>query len=145
MVAQTQVAVPERAAGKDSLLRRALVGNALFSAVAGALLIAASGWLSGFTGLTPGWVPAAIGAGVLLWAVDVGWIARKETLDLKQAKLVIAGDLAWVAVSYGVIISGRPELTTAGVWTVGILAEIVAAFAIVQYLGLRRMQRPIGS
>lgn len=140
MVAQTQVSAPVAISSRDSLLRRALVGNVIFSAVSGTVLIVASGWLSDVTGLTPGWLPAAIGVGVLLWAVDVGWIARKEVLDLRQAKFVIAGDLAWVAVSYAVLIFGLVNLTTAGAWTVGILAEIVGLFAIVQYLGLRRLR-----
>lgn len=141
MVARTEVSVPERIAGKDSLLRRALVGNVLFSSVAGTVMILGSGRISDFTGLTPEWVPAAIGVGVLLWAVDVGWIARREEIQPWKARLVIGGDLAWVVASYAVIFAGKPELTTGGAWTVGVLAEIVAIFAIVQYLGLRRLQR----
>ncbi|CAN5826735.1 hypothetical protein BH23CHL2_BH23CHL2_09030 [soil metagenome] len=140
MVARTDVSVPERITGKDSLLRRALVGNALFSAVAGTVMILGTSRISDFTGLTPGWVPAAIGVGVLIWAVAVGWIARREEIQPWKAWLVIGGDLAWVVASYAVIVAGKPELTTAGVWTVGILAEVVALFAIVQYLGLRRLQ-----
>ena len=140
MVAQTHVSVPAPEARKDSLLRRALVGNVIFSAVSGTLMIAASSWISDFTGLTPGWVPALIGAGVLLWAADVAWIARKEELAAAQAKLVIAGDIAWVVASFAILVAGVLDLTTAGAWTVGVLAEIVGLFAVVQYLGLRRLR-----
>ena len=140
MVARAQVSVPEREEASDTLLRRALVGNALFSAVAAVVMIVASGRISDFTGLSPGWVPAAIGAGVLIWAVDVAYIARRDEIPRWLAWMVIGGDLARVAASYGIIIAGVPELTTAGAWTVGILAEIVAAFAAIQYLGLRRLR-----
>ena len=141
MVARAQVTVPQRELASDALLRRALVGNVLFSAVAGAAMIVASGRISDFIGLSPGWVPAAIGVGVLIWAADVGYIARRHEIPPWMVWIVIGGDLAWVVASYGDIITGVPELTTAGAWTVGILAEIVALFAIVQYLGLRRIRR----
>lgn len=140
MVAQTHVSVTDSKARKDSLLRRGLIGNAIFSAVTGALMIVGARPVSEFTGLTPMWVPAVIGVGVLLWALDVGWLARKDKIESSKAWFVIAGDLAWMVVSYGIIIAGVPELTTAGNWTVAVLAEIVGIFAVVQYLGLRRMR-----
>ena len=139
MVAQTQVMMSQGTKRADSLLRRGLIGNAIFSAVSGTVMIAASGRISDFTGLTPGWLPAVIGAGVLLWALDVGWLARKEEISPSQAWTVIAGDIVWVVASYAIIFAGVPELTTAGKWTVGILAEMVGIFAVIQYLGLRRM------
>lgn len=143
MVAATQAATRSTREGRDALLRRALVGDAGFCAVMGILMIAGSGWIGEFTGLSPGWVPAAVGAGVLLWAADVGWLARKQPLDLRAVKFVIGGDIAWVVVSYAMLMTGVLNLTTAGTWTVGILAEMVALFAIAKYLGLRRIQTSI--
>ena len=140
MVAQMQAFADPREGRADTLLRRGLIGNAIFSAISGAVMIVGSGQVSDFTGLTPGWVPAAIGAGVLLWALDVGWIARRDEIKPSQAWFVIGGDLLWVVTSFAIILAGVPELTAAGKWTVGILAEIVGVFAVVQYLGLRRLR-----
>lgn len=141
MVAQSQVSIAGTATrGDDALLRRALVGDAIFSGIAGTLMIVASSRISDFTGITPAWALAAIGAGVLLWAADLVWMARPEQLNPAFAKVVIGGNVAWVVASYIVILGGWLDLTTAGAWTVGILAEIVALFAVVQYLGLRRLR-----
>jgi hypothetical protein len=140
MVAQTHVSAVQGEGQNDSLLRRGLIGNAIFSAITGTLMIAGTGAISEFMGLTPAWVPAAIGAGVLLWAIDVGWLARKDNISASKAWMVIAGDLLWVVASYGIIVSGVPELTTGGKWTLAIVAEIVGLFAVAQYLGLRRMR-----
>jgi hypothetical protein len=54
--------------------------------------------------------------------------------------MVIGGDLLWVVASYAILLAGRPALTTAGSWSVGILAEIVALFAVIQFVGLRRLR-----
>jgi hypothetical protein len=140
MVARTQAAMPMTSGRRDTLLRRALAGNVLFSTVSGIVLVLGSGRISDFTGLTPDWLPAAIGAGVLLWALEVALIARAEELRLTRVWMVIAGDAAWVVASYGFLLVGGTELTSAGAWTIGTLAEIVALFAVVQYLGLRRLR-----
>jgi hypothetical protein len=103
-------------------------------------MIVASGALSDFTGLKPGWVPAVIGVGLLAWAADVYLIARSAEIRPSRVWMVIGGNLAWVIASYGILLAGTPELTTAGSWTVAILAEVVGLVAIAQYLGLRRLR-----
>jgi len=144
MEARAPALMPAMVEPRDALLRRALAGNALFSAVSGAVMILGSRRISDFTGLSPAWAPAAIGAAVLCWAVAVALLARSAELRPALVRLVIAGDLAWVTASYAVLIAGEPSLTAAGVWSVGILAEIVALFGIVQYLGLRRLRAERG-
>ncbi len=140
MVARTDVVLARPEERRDSLLRRALIGNALFSVASGVVMIAGSGRISEFTGLTPGWLTAAIGAGVLLWALDVALIVRADELRPSRVWMVIGGDLAWVVASYAVLMLGILDSTTAGVWTIGILAEIAGVFAVVQYIGLRRIR-----
>lgn len=138
MVARMPAVAP--AERRDALLRRALAGNALFSAVSGVALILGSGPIGDFTGLTPAWLPAAIGGGVLAWALAVARLARSDELRPGPVGMVIAGDLTWVVTSYAILAVGAPEFTTGGAWAVAILAEIVALFGIVQYLGLRRLR-----
>jgi hypothetical protein len=140
MVAQFPAVVRHSLERGDGLARRALIVDALLCALSGAVLVAASGPISDFTGLEPGWVPALIGVGLLAWALDVGLTARAEAIRPSRVRLIAGGNLAWVVVSYGILLAGVPDLTTAGVWTVAILAEIVALVVLVQYLGLRRMR-----
>jgi hypothetical protein len=141
MVAQSQALVRHNAQAPDGLARRVLIGDALLCALSGAVLVVASGAVSDFTGLEPGWVPAAIGVGLLAWAVDVALLARAAELRPSRVWMVIGGNLAWVIASYGVLLASTPDLTTAGSWTVAILAEIVGLVAAAQYIGLRRLRR----
>ncbi len=51
---------------------------------------------------------------------------------------VIVLDVAWVAGSALILLFDLVPLTTAGRWTIALLAEVVALFAILQTIGLRR-------
>src|SRR5690606_36502943 len=123
MVARMPAVAP--AVRRDALLRRALAGNALFSAVSGVAAILGSGPIGHFTGLTPAWLPAVIGGGVLAWALAVSRLARSDELRPGPVRMVIAGDLTWIVASYAILAVGAPEFTTGGAWAVAILAEIV--------------------
>ena len=50
-------------------------------------------------------------------------------------------DVVWVVGSAVLLVTKALPFTPVGVWAVAIVADIVAIFAIVQYLGLRRMSR----
>jgi hypothetical protein len=50
----------------------------------------------------------------------------------------VIADVAWVLASVVVVVSGWAPLTAAGVWAIMIVADIVAVFAVAQYVGLRR-------
>jgi hypothetical protein len=140
MVAQTQISVPTTEGSRDALLRHGLVADAVVSAAVGASMIAGSGLVSDFTGLTPSWLPAAVGASFLPWALHAFWLGRRRQMNLSRAKFVAVGNCIWVLASYAMLIFGVLDLTAAGAWTVGIVAELVGLFAVAQYLGLRRIR-----
>jgi uncharacterized membrane protein YbjE (DUF340 family) len=104
MAAQTRTS-------NDTLLRRALRGNGLFSAFSGLL---------GFAG------------GLFLNTM-------RDEIDRVQAALAIAMDIGWVVFSAIVLITGALPFSTAGGWAVLIVADGVTVFAILQVVGLRRM------
>ncbi len=120
----------------DSLLRRALLGNAAFSTLSGLVLLAAAGPLERLTGLGPRWLLMAIGAGLLLFAVGLVADARRRPLGRRRAGVTIAMDFGWVAGSAVLLVVGG--LSSAGWWTVALVAEIVLALALLQTYGLRR-------
>jgi len=115
----------------NRVLRRVLRANAIFSAAAGAVLLLAATPLSGWLGIEPGWVLRVVGAGLLGFAA---------TLERTPVRLVIASDIAWVVGSAVLLAVGTPHLTPAGWWTIMVIADIVAAFAMLQTWGLRRDQ-----
>ncbi|MFQ5695930.1 MAG: hypothetical protein ACE5HB_08070, partial [Terriglobia bacterium] len=60
-----------------------------------------------------------------------------------QVWLIIALDVLWVAGSFGLLASPPPEMTTGGKWAIGMVADVVGVFAILQFIGLRRMTASI--
>ena len=120
----------------DSLLRRSLLGNAAFSTLSGLVLLAAARSVERLTGLGPRWLLMAIGAGLLLFAVGLVAVAHGRPLDRRRAVVTTAMDFGWVAGSAVLLVLGR--FSSAGWWTVVLVAEIVLALALLQTYGLRR-------
>ena len=124
---------------QSQLLRYALRGNGLFSASSGLILVAAGPALSSFTGITPALALQIVGAVLLLYGAGLLWISTRAEIDRRVAWTAIILDVAWVAGSIMILLAGWLPLTVAGKWTVAVLADVVAVFAIVQYVGLRRL------
>lgn len=133
------VALTRTAGREDVLLRRTLMGNAIFSAVSGAAFIVAAGPVSRFLGIDSTLAIGAVGVGLIGWVALIVSVLRQERMSPSRVKMIIEGDVAWVVVSWAILLSGRPELSTEGWWAVAVVAEVVTLFAVVQYLGLRRL------
>ena len=122
---------------RDSLLRRALRGNALFSALSGLTLLVAAGPLAPVLGV-PGLALRVVGAVLLPFAVGLWLNARRATVVRAEAWLAVALDLAWVGGSVALIGAELWPLETAGVVAVIAVAAVVLGFAGLQALGLVR-------
>ena len=120
-------------------LRRILVGNAIFSTLCALILLIDTGPVALFLGWPLLWPLRMIGIGLLPFALFVFQIARQSPLSRWLAWVVVGMDLAWIVSSMAILLLDWPATTTvSGWWTVGVIAEIVATFAILQVLGLRR-------
>jgi hypothetical protein len=83
-----------------------------------------------------------IGIGLLPFALFVASVARSRPFNPKLAWIVIEMDMLWVIGSALILILGWPAATTVGGrWAIGIIAEIVATFAILQYFGVHRLRK----
>jgi hypothetical protein len=122
----------------SNILRRAMRGNALFSAVSGLLSLIEARPLAAFTGLDTPAVFVGLGITLLAYAAVLFVVTNGETVQRQYGIAAVILDVAWVAGSAAILLSGWPELTTAGRWTVALLAEAVAFFAAWQWYGLRR-------
>jgi hypothetical protein len=128
-----------RGRGRESaLLRNALRGNALFSGISGLVLLLGAQTLAQFTGIQEPVVFTLLGVVLILFAIDLVWIASKENINRHLAWAVIILDVAWVAGSIFILLTDLIPLTVAGRWAIALVAEAVAVFAILQYVGLRR-------
>jgi hypothetical protein len=122
-----------------SLLRKALIGNALFSSLSGVTILFAQGWVLRILGLSKNISLAILGIGLLVFAVTLLINACRQQVRTSDAWIIVWLDLAWVLVSY-VLIFVVP-FSAEGKWVVGVVAELVAAFAVLQFLGIRRIQK----
>jgi hypothetical protein len=121
----------------SKVLTRTLAANASFSALTGLILIGAASPLSRWLGV-PSWLTVAVGVGLLPFAVAVIRVARDP--KPQAARMVIVADIAWV-IGAAVVLVGFPRsMSTAGLWSLGLVSVAVADFAVFQAIGLRRME-----
>lgn len=121
----------------DSLVRASLFANAVFSMVSGVIAIAFASRLGEFMGLAPV-VLTVVGVGVAGFGLANLWSARRETVDLRLARLTVILDIGWV-VTGAILIVGFPELMSpGGRWLLAAVSAVVGVFAVLQGLGVRR-------
>jgi hypothetical protein len=130
----------------DRLLRRTLWGNAVFSVISGAVLVACAApfaaWAThapvSVAGLDLAIVFELLGLGVVVFGALCGWAASRETLPRGLARLIFAADIAWVAGS-ALALMLPAAWTGIGIAGIVVVALIVADIAVLEYLGLRRL------
>ena len=119
-------------------LRNSLLGNAAFSTLSGASFALAGGAIAEFLGIAEAALVRAIGVGLLGFAGYVAYTATRESIDLRAALGIVAGDLAWVAATIPVVLLGL--LSQQGAMVAAVIADVVFVFAGLQYYGVRRIR-----
>jgi hypothetical protein len=120
-------------------LRKALMGNALFSTLSGLTILFAQGWVLRILGLSKDVSLPILGLGLLVFAATLVINARRQQVKTSDAWIAVFMDVAWVLGSY-VLIFIVP-FSVAGKWVVGLVAELVLGFAVLQFVGIRRIQK----
>lgn len=123
-------------------LRLALLGNALFSAVSAAECLLFRDAVAQWTGLSAAQVQA-LGFDLALFAGFLAFVLTRPDLGTRTmgrvVQTIIALDVLWVVGSVALLLVDNP-LTTAGQWTVALVALVVADFAYFQWHGLRKLR-----
>ena len=122
------------------LLCRALLGNAAFSAICGALIVVFDQQIVMLMAnlehhLWP------LGLMLLGFAAFLVWLSMRPAVSAAWVKAVIVADLAWVAGTIVLLVGWHGMLTGAGLWILGLVGTLVFVFAELQWLGLRRLRR----
>lgn len=125
----------------SSLLRNTLFGNSAFSFLSGVAFLLFSRAIASFLVLSASWIVLALGVGLIVYGIEIFLAARAEPVNTGIARFAVYADLAWVLGSVVLIFANLLPLTTAGKWAIAIVADIVLVFAILQYVGLRRLAR----
>lgn len=123
---------------QDDLLRRAIQVDSLASAASGVVLMAGAGPLASLLGVGAPVALVATGIVFLLYALTLWQISAREPMNPRLAYVPVTLNALYVIGSVLLLVGGWLPLTTAGYWTIGGAAGIVAILAEVQYFGLRR-------
>jgi hypothetical protein len=121
----------------DLFLRRALMADAAVSGATGVLTALGSGLLADLLGLPPALMLYA-GLSLLPFAAIVALLAARRQLPRAAVWAVIAYNALWTIDSLALLMSGWIAPTILGEVFVAGQALVVAAFAGLQRVGLRR-------
>ena len=122
---------------RTSLLSKAMIENALFSGLAGLVLIVGAAGLDGWLGVNA-WLLAAIGVGLVVYAADLVWWSRSPRWLVTGGRMAVVADLGWV-VAAAALIAFTAVLTTQGEAALALVSVVIAALAAVQWMGLRKL------
>ena len=124
---------------KARLLRSALLGNSIFSLLSGLDFVLFSRPVATFLGLSSATVVLVMGVILIGYAYVIFRQGRIQLLNPSFAQFAIIADVLWVIGSAVLIFTDVAALTTAGKWAIAIIADVVLVFAVLQYVGLRRI------
>ena len=123
-------------------LRRALLADALVSGATGLMMLLGAGLTHGLLGLPEALLREA-GIVLLPYAAIVGFVGTRERFPAPAVWGVIACNIVWAAGSILLLVSGLVAPKLLGYAFVVAQAVVVALFAELQYVGLRRMRAAI--
>jgi hypothetical protein len=121
----------------SSLLRRAILADAIFSGASALLLSFGAGALAPLTNL-PEALLRETGLFLIAYAALVGWLGTRQSMPKALVWIVIAGNAAWTVGSIALLFSGAVTPNLLGEAAMAMQAIAVGVFAELQYLGLRR-------
>ena len=126
---------------RSRLLRAALLANAAFSTLSGLIILFAPAWVARVLGLSGDVNLMILGIGLIAFAAILVTNARRQQVKRSEAWIAVSLDLAWVLGSYTIIF--LVPFSPAGTWIVALVAELVLLFAVLQFMGIRRLQRSL--
>ena len=120
-----------------AFLRNVLLADALVSGATGALMALAAGVLEPILQV-PATLLRLAGLALLPYAAFVAMLARREALPGGAVWAVVACNAIWAIDCVALLFTGWIDPTLLGVAFILVQAVVVAAFAELQVIGLRR-------
>ena len=120
-------------------LRKALLGNAVLSTLSGATLLIAHEWVGRLLGVSATSGLAILGLSLIAFAGMLVLNARSSQVKTAEAWTIVCMDVAWVLGS--VVLLWVVPFRVQGKWVVAAVADLVLLFAILQVVGIRKLQR----
>jgi uncharacterized membrane protein YesL len=135
----TEIEVEKRK--RSSFLTKILRADGAFAIFSGAMILLGSGAIAGLIELSAPLALVVLGMVLLGYGGVLLYFAAREPAKRLVAEAAIVLNLLWVAGSYGGLLLGLFPVNTAGKWTIAIVAEAVALFAVLEIVALWRMRK----
>lgn len=120
-----------------NILRLALIADAVASATTGLLMLVGASLLGVMLGL-PVELLRYAGLALLPFVAFVAFVGTRADIPHGAVRAVVAVNVAWVAGSIALLVSGWVAPTSLGYVFVLAQAAAVALLAVLQWIGLRR-------
>lgn len=118
---------------KNSIkLKKVLLSNALFSIISGASMLVFNSKATELFGLENGLIFYILGPGLILFGLDVAFVAKKKLENKKQVFAISLMDFSWALASATILFTTAFKLTQIGYELVGLVAFIVLLFGVLQ-------------
>jgi len=128
----------------STLLRRALLADAVFSGVSALAMTLDAGVLAPLLQL-PEALLRETGLFLIAYTALVGWLATRPAIPKALVVLVVAGNGAWTLASFVLLLSGAVSPNVLGEIVVVAQALATGIFAELQYMGLRRSSAAVAA
>jgi hypothetical protein len=116
------------------MLKKALLGNAVFSFLSAAVMFLFSDWLSAQLLLSQAdWFSLGSALGVFSFLLLL--LAANQGLAQKLTMSVVAGDVLWVLITSVLFVTYLKELSEVGLLLIAAVNLIVGSLAFLQYKG----------
>ena len=126
------------AVAADGLLRKALAANAEFCMVSGLGMAVFSRQAGGWIG-APTAVVLIVGLSLIPWGALLWYFSRRDAIRRAEAWTALAGDEAWVIGTLILVLGFPTALNASGNAVAVLVALVVAVFAVLEFVGIRRM------
>ncbi|MEO3786110.1 hypothetical protein ABGB12_22500 [Actinocorallia sp. B10E7] len=140
MSTQTGALHQPATADASTLLRRILWIDGVSTAASGVLLLAAARPLEDLLGLPTSWA-IPLGIALLGWALAVVLVVDHPRIPPRHVTFVITGNVLSAVGLVLLALTDLVPLTGLGVAFMLLMAVVVAAYAELQFMGLRRAEK----
>lgn len=124
---------------RESMVRKALVSNGIFSGFSGLALAIFSSQVAAVMAIKNHYILLFVGIGLVLFSTSIFAIVLKKEINAKKVKFIILQDWAWVLGSATLLVFNPFEISLTGNVMIGAVAAVVGAFAILQAIGAKKL------
>ncbi len=131
-----------------SLVRGALIANALFSSVCTiSLLLYSSHIAKALFSTETTWFNLSIdfllfllGIGLAIFVLSLLYTAFQKVVSIPDVLAIIFGDLSWVLISGIILFLGQEHITNTGQLVIITISGVIFSLGILQWIGIKRIQ-----